>query len=162
MQHHRGGLVGRRAQAGVAGFDDRVDDIVFSRLQPASVSARPKRRSAVRSSISPRSDELEPPAKSATTFLRLTAGRSNGKRVSSVMAAWRFRCFGRNPLDNEFLPDDNDLRHVRHYILAPCWIERGNHVATESIVHFDNHQSFTAGNDGLPESTSRLAIQPDI
>ena len=35
---------------------------------------------------SPPSDEISPPAKSAVTFLRLTAGGSNGSRVSSVMA----------------------------------------------------------------------------
>ena len=57
-----------------------------SRMQPVSASARPSRRSAARSSTSPPSDEIDPPAKSAVTFLRCTAGRSNGRRVSSVMA----------------------------------------------------------------------------
>ena len=56
-----------------------------SRMQPASASARPSRRSAARSSTSPPSDEIDPPSKSAVTFLRLTAGRSNGSRLSSVM-----------------------------------------------------------------------------
>ena len=72
----------------------------YSRMQPASVPARPNPRSAACSSISPPSDEIDPPAKSAFTFLRLTAGRSNGRRLSSVMAALRFSCFSRNPLDN--------------------------------------------------------------
>ena len=34
--------------------------------------------------------------------------------------AWRSRCLGRNALGNEFLPDLNGLRHVRHHIVAPC------------------------------------------
>ena len=58
-----------------------------SRMQPASASARPSRRSAARSRTSPSSDEIRPPAKSAVTFLRCTAGRSNGRRLSSVMVA---------------------------------------------------------------------------
>ncbi len=95
-----------------------------SRMQPASVSARRSRRSAPRSSTSPPSDEIEPPAKSAVTFLRLTAGRSNGRRVSSVMAAWRFRCFGGISLGNEFLPETNGLRHVRHLVLRPWRIHQ--------------------------------------
>ena len=41
-----------------------------SRMQPASASVSPSRRSAARSSIGPPSDEIEPPAKSAVTFLR--------------------------------------------------------------------------------------------
>ena len=56
-----------------------------SRMQPASVSARPSRRSASRKRTTPPSDEISPPPKSAVTFLRLTAGRSNGSRLSSVM-----------------------------------------------------------------------------
>ena len=62
-----------------------------SRMQPASVSDRPSRRSGPRNRTSP-------PSKSAVTFLRRTAGRSNGRRISSVMAAWRFRCSRRNSL----------------------------------------------------------------
>ena len=57
-----------------------------SRMQPASASERPSRRSTARSRTSPPSDEIDPPAKSALTFLRCTAGRSNGRRLSSVMA----------------------------------------------------------------------------
>ena len=57
-----------------------------SRMQPASASDRPSRRSAPRNRTSPPSDEISPPAKSAVTFLRLAAGRSNGRGVSSVMA----------------------------------------------------------------------------
>ena len=56
-----------------------------SRMQPASASARPSRRSAPRNRTSPPSDEISPPPKSAVTFLRLTAGRSNGSWLSSVM-----------------------------------------------------------------------------
>ena len=51
-----------------------------SRMQPASASARPSRRSASRKRTTPPSDEISPPPKSAVTFLRLTAGRSNGSR----------------------------------------------------------------------------------
>ena len=38
--------------------------------------------------------------------------------------AWRSRCLGRNALGNEFLPDLNGLRHVRHHIVAPQGIKR--------------------------------------
>ena len=55
------------------------------RRQPASVSAKPRRHSAPRDRTSPPSDEIRPPPKSAVTFLRLTAGKSNRRRVSSVM-----------------------------------------------------------------------------
>ena len=54
-----------------------------SRMLPARVSARRKRRSASRNRTRPPSDEIGPPSKSAVTFLRLTAERSNGSRVSS-------------------------------------------------------------------------------
>ena len=86
---------------------------------PDAAGQRLGRRSAPRNSTRPPSDEIEPPAKSAVTFLRLTAGRSNGRGVSSVMAAWRFRCLGGNPLGNEFLPESNGLSHVRHLVLRP-------------------------------------------
>ena len=56
-----------------------------SRMQPASVSARPSRRSASRNRARPPSDEISPPSKPAVTFLCLTAGRSNGSRLSLVM-----------------------------------------------------------------------------
>ncbi len=70
-----------------------------SRMHPASVSARPSRRSASRSSTSPPSDEIRPPSKSAVTFLPYTAGRTNGRRVSSVVAdvalsLSRWKCAG--------------------------------------------------------------------
>ena len=69
-----------------------------SRMQPASVSSRPSWRSVSRKRTTPPSDETRPPSKSAVTFLRLTAGRSNGSRVSSVMATWRFRWPGEKTL----------------------------------------------------------------
>ena len=75
-----------------------------SRMQPANAAA------------SPPSDEIDPPAKSAVTFLRLTAGRSNGRGVSSLRAAWLLRCLGGNALGNEFLPESYDLRHARHHL----------------------------------------------
>ena len=73
-----------RARAGLHDVRTRSGSR-HSRMQPASASARPSRRSAARSSTSPPSDEIDPPSKSAVTFLRLTAGRSNRRRVSSVM-----------------------------------------------------------------------------
>ena len=51
-----------------------------SRMQPASASARPSRRSAARSSTSPPSDEIDPPAKSAVTFLRLDGWKIERER----------------------------------------------------------------------------------
>ena len=65
--------------------------------------------------------------------MRCTAGRSNGRRVSSVMAAWRFRCSGGKTLGNEFLPDPNDLRHVRHHILSPSGIKRASRVQDQGL-----------------------------
>jgi len=47
-----------------------------------------------------------------------------GKGYLRSCWAWRFRCLGRKSLDNELLPDINDLRHVRHHILAPPGISR--------------------------------------
>ena len=90
-----------------------------SRMQPASASARPSRRSAARSSTSPPSDEIDPPSKSAVTFLRLTAGRSNGEGIFGHGGRGAFVASVRKTLGNEFLPDHNNLRHVRHHILAP-------------------------------------------
>ena len=57
-----------------------------SRMLPASVSARRKRRSASRNRTTPPSDEISPPSKPAVTFLRLTAGRSNGSRLEREQA----------------------------------------------------------------------------
>ena len=62
-----------------------------SRMQPANVSARPSRHSASHNRTTPPSDEISPPSKSAVTYLRQTAGISNGSRVSSDMAMSRFR-----------------------------------------------------------------------
>ena len=74
------------------GFTGIIDAILEAdtdpdvpRKQPASLSASPSRRSAPRNRTSPPSDEISPPSKSAVTFLRRTAGRSNGSRLSSVM-----------------------------------------------------------------------------
>ena len=64
-------------------------------MQPASVSARPRRRSASRSRTSPPSDEIRPPSKAAVTFLRRTAGRWKGRRLSSVMAGVALSLFGK-------------------------------------------------------------------
>ena len=91
----------------------------YSRMHPASVSAKPSRRSASRNSTSPPSDEISPPAKSAVTFLRLTAGIWTGRRVSSVMVAWRFRCLGRRAFHTHFLPNLKELRHVCHHNIGP-------------------------------------------
>ena len=54
--------------------------------QRASLSAMPRRRSAIDSSMTPPSEVRRPPSKSAVTFLRETAGNENGRRLSSVMA----------------------------------------------------------------------------
>ena len=46
----------------------------------------PSRRSAWASSITPPSEVIRPPSKAAVIFLRWTAGKENGRRLSSVMA----------------------------------------------------------------------------
>ena len=48
--------------------------------------------------------------------------------------AWRSRCLGRNALGNEFLPDLNGLRHVRHHIVAPQGIKRDSTMPSLSTM----------------------------
>ena len=77
-----------------------------------------------RSSTKPPSHETRPPTKSAVTFLRWTAGRWNGRRVSSVVAGGalslpRQKCGGKRT-STRF----HGLRNVRHHILAPPAISR--------------------------------------
>ncbi len=59
------------------------------------------------------------------------------------MAAWRFRCFGGISLGNEFLPETNGLRHVRHLVLRPWRI----HQASLTI-------DAAAGAGALPDATN--------
>ena len=55
---------------------------------PPDTQDAPERRgrSTARNRTRPPFEEIRPPAKSQLTFLRCTAGRSNGSRLSSVMA----------------------------------------------------------------------------
>src|SRR5258708_25115947 len=46
----------------------------------------PSRRSAWASNMTPPSELIRPPSKSAVIFLRQTAGKQNGRRLSSGMA----------------------------------------------------------------------------
>src|SRR5436305_630647 len=46
----------------------------------------PSRRSAWASNITPPSELIRPPSKAAVIFLRQTAGKQNGRRLSSVLA----------------------------------------------------------------------------
>src|SRR5205823_11984522 len=46
----------------------------------------PSRRSAWASSMTPPSELIRPPSKAAVIFLRRTAGKQNGRRLSPVMA----------------------------------------------------------------------------
>ena len=64
------------------------------RSRPAS---RPSRAGVPPRAIEtrPLSDEIDPPAKSAASFLRRTAGRSNGKGYLRSWRAWLCRCRGR-------------------------------------------------------------------
>jgi len=48
--------------------------------------ATPSRRSACPSNITPESDVMRPPSKAAVIFLRPTAGKRNGERISFNMA----------------------------------------------------------------------------
>ena len=43
--------------------------------------------------------------------------------------AWRFRCLGRNAFRTDFLPNLNDLRHVRHCNIGPRRIKRVSDAA---------------------------------
>ena len=65
-----------------------------SQMQPARLSARRKQRSASRNGMGPPSDKIRPPSKAAPTFLRRTAGRSKGRRLSSVMAGVAYLLLG--------------------------------------------------------------------
>ena len=51
----------------------------------ASRSARPSRRSAWASNMTPPSELIRPRSKAAVTFFRSTAGKENGRRSSSVI-----------------------------------------------------------------------------
>src|SRR5713226_131013 len=60
-----------------------------SGIARASRSAMPSRRSAWASNVTPPSELIRPPSKAAVIFLRRTAGKQNGRRLSSVMAGVR-------------------------------------------------------------------------
>ena len=81
---------------------DQVRDRGGSAISAASLSAMPRRRSAAASSITPPSDVRRPPSNAALTFLRRTAGKSNGSRVSSDMAgvarAMAWTAWSRHPI----------------------------------------------------------------
>src|SRR5215472_940323 len=57
-----------------------------SGITRASRSAMPSRRSAWASRMTPPSELIRPPSKAAVIFLRRTAGKQNGRRLSSLMA----------------------------------------------------------------------------
>jgi len=86
-------------------------------MQPARVSARPSRCSASRSSTSPPSDEIDPPAKSAVTLLRLTAGgitfflTVDGKHPARVAFAHRREVV--NGYDREWASNTHHNRRPR-------------------------------------------------
>ncbi len=103
---------------GDGGDQNRINRIVVlaSRwaegVSPSSIAAitrradapRPSRRSASRRSSRPPSDEMAPPSKFADTFLRQTAGRSKGRKLSSAMAGVALVALvSGNHLGNEFL-----------------------------------------------------------
>ena len=76
----------------------------------------PSRRSASRRSSKPPSEEIAPPSKLADTFLRETAGRSKGRKLSTLMEGVAFvASVAGNLLDSEFLYQINIL----HYIHQP-------------------------------------------
>src|SRR5215217_2450048 len=57
-----------------------------SGIARASRSVIPRRRSAWASNMTPPSELIRPPSNAAVIFLRQTAGKQNGRRLSSVMA----------------------------------------------------------------------------
>ena len=63
--------------------------------------------------------------------------------------AWRFRCLGRNAFRTDFLPNLNDLRHVRHCNIGPRRIKRANvahHDARgRDRPHHQSNRAFDAG-----------------
>ena len=58
----------------VAHLEDAHAGSHHSRMQPASASARPSRRSAVRNRTIPPVEGIDPPLKPAVTLLRCAAG----------------------------------------------------------------------------------------
>ena len=106
-----------------------------SRMQPASPSASPSQRSAARSSTSPPSDEIRPPSKSAITLLRLTAGRLNGRRVSSVMVGVALPLLGKRNAWFRISNYVNDLGHVRHHLFTLSRINRASIDGSEPLAH---------------------------
>ena len=57
-------------------------------------------------------------------YYAMTIWLQNYAYSSEIRLAWRFRCFGRNPVGNEFLPESSGLRHVRHHVLTPWCINQ--------------------------------------
>ena len=78
-----------------------------SRMQPASVSARPSRRSASRIGTTP-------PSKPTVTFLRRKAGRSNGRRVSAPAdSSWlRTAAYRLRSIDSACFSTKDELKFI--------------------------------------------------
>ena len=83
------------------------------------VLAGPTRRSALRNRTRPPCHEIGPPSRSALTFSRVTAGRLNGSRVSSVMRRGASAAWEEGSFDSEFLPNHNYLRGARQLNIRP-------------------------------------------
>ena len=97
-----------------------------SRMQPASVSDRPSRRSARATGPARRRTRSTRPRNRRSPSCGLRLEDRTGEEHLRSWRAWRSRCLGRNALGNEFLPDLNGLRHVRHHIVAPQGIKRAS------------------------------------
>ena len=79
------------------------------RMQPESVSARESRRHAAGSKTNTASLEIRPSSKSPVTFFHCEAGRSNGRRVPSLLVGLALSFRASNSLDHGFPPSVNNL-----------------------------------------------------
>src|SRR5258708_936532 len=88
-------------------------------MRPARVSARPRRRSASASSMTPLSEDRRPPSNAAVTFLELTDGNVKVIGGSSFIAGYLGERRNHDALATRSLCKLNALRHT----------ERSNFVA---------------------------------
>src|SRR6266852_6242364 len=119
-----------------------------SGIARASRSAMPSRRSAWASNMTPPSELIRPPSKAAVIFLRRTAGKQNGRRLSSVMAGVRASIPAKGWLQQPNPTPDQQLtllppplirpRHEYDRLALSRWAERSafelNHLAALRVA----------------------------
>src|SRR6266851_6703667 len=124
-----------------------------SGIARASRSAMPSRRSAWASNMTPPSELIRPPSKAAVIFLRRTAGKQNGRRLSSVMAGVRASIPAKGWLQQPNPTPDQQLT------LLPPPLIRPRHEYDRLDVIFTAHVPFQIPIETRYEHTHILAAQ---